>query len=223
MPLRERVAEIEHESALQAWQRCQRVQRGTVWQPQWLADAFRHVGRADGVHIGDTVLLYGKSGSGKSYLLQQIVADAGGDRRNDPEDEKDGALILMLDRPWTNMRLRACDHALTPKTRGDVLALIHGLDAWLHAHPHTSLVLVDGEAELKMDLVAKLVQLQREWPFALFYTFAAAAAGHASEVPLPYDLRIDCYRQDTTRGNLAVRLLSKQGTLSNPVEMVHPR
>ncbi|ORX56376.1 hypothetical protein DM01DRAFT_1334861 [Hesseltinella vesiculosa] len=175
--LRDKVAALQHASALEVWTQIQKKEK--VGAPRWLDKALRQVER-DGLHLGDTIALSGKSGSGKSYLLESMI-------------QQQACLWIQLDRPFQHQY----GHVFAPKTRGDLLALEIGLASWFDQHPQTRWVAVDGQpAEedaltLKGRLMDQLLTLQQHWPFVLVYTTLPTSPR------LPFTYRVDCTRQNT--------------------------
>ncbi|SAM02217.1 hypothetical protein [Absidia glauca] len=188
--LRQSLEHIDHKSALQILCKAEQRQKLTVpFLHLETAIALMHSKLLDkstspraGIHPGDTVILTGKSGSGKTFLITRLISSHG--------------VYINLDQHSTGSL--PTTHHFRPRTDLDLLQLIYSLEKWFYDNGSVDWVMIDGDWHdnetdndrgLKWTLIEKAKALQSTWPFALVYTSRTLVVGaHA-------DYRFECYKQ----------------------------
>ncbi|KAI8334417.1 hypothetical protein BC941DRAFT_432942, partial [Chlamydoabsidia padenii] len=199
--LRHLLQRIEHQSALHVVCKAEQEQKLTVPFIQLetsiglMNNKLLKRNNHDGVYPGDTVILSGKSGSGKTFILSHFVDSA-----------TKQVVYIDLEHQYGSTRTQQehrPPHVIRPRSDLDLVGLIYKLEQWFHDNNgRVGWVIIDGEwpnVSLKWKLVERVKQLQYSWPFALIYTtrtFATTTTLDSTQ----RTYRFDCYKQDQTIG-----------------------
>ncbi|KAI8076859.1 uncharacterized protein BX664DRAFT_344116 [Halteromyces radiatus] len=182
--LKKYIDHIEHQSALQILCQLEQQQQknNNILIPPEISSVIK-------VQPGDCIALVGKSASGKTYILSQLVKYS--------IDQQYHVLYIDLAQQYgstfsSNTIQNDYIHIFQPSTNIELLGIIHGLEKWFYNQNNKILwVMVDGEWQttLKQQLLDKIKILQHYWSFALVYTSRTFLLD-------THDYQFECYKQE---------------------------
>ncbi|CAO3617155.1 unnamed protein product [Cunninghamella echinulata] len=166
--------------------------------------------KLEGIYYGDTIELYGKTNTGKTYIVSQFI-----EHTLKHQDNTKVLYINLTQKPLKNNDNLICDklYYFQPMDNNELIAFIYGIEKWFYDHhqPFIGWVVIDGEwvedrhqedhqeEKMKLLLLRKLKSLQYHWSFILLYTNRSKTLLSDSSSREPF-YQIECYKKDSTIG-----------------------
>ncbi|CAO3626423.1 unnamed protein product [Cunninghamella blakesleeana] len=209
--LRKHIQDIQHTSALNVLCEIEKEEKISIPFPI-LEKQIKEISKdnKEGIYYGDTIEIYGKGNTGKSYIVSQFI-----EHTLKHQDDTKVIYINLTQKPLKNNHL-ICDrlYYFQPMNTFELLELIHGIEKWFYDHDDQTIswVVIDGEwikEYEKLLLLNKLISIQYHWPFILLYTNRSSLSFSESLLSRVSFYQIECSKQESIIGlNLLYPTLS---------------